>query len=199
MVHTALPENPTKKPTIFTTIQTTRHQSLKKFYDQLKKESQRLSKKCLRNSGYKTKLQYQHQKKNKKRKHKKNPNKNNQNKKKRRHNIIWFNPPYSKSVKNNVGRIFIKLTSKHFPPNHKFLKIFNKNTIKISYSCMPNIRAKINSHKKKKILQPKPIEPQKLCNCLVKDDFPMSGLCLTSSISYQATKKCSDSKHKQKR
>ena len=71
MVHTALPENPTKKPTIFTTIQTTRHQSLKKFYDQLKKESQRLSKKCLRNSGYKTKLQYQHQKKNKKRRHKK--------------------------------------------------------------------------------------------------------------------------------
>ena len=66
MVHTALPENPTKKPTIFTTIQTTRHQSLKKFYDQLKKDSQRLSKKCLRNSGYKTKLQYQHQKKKKK-------------------------------------------------------------------------------------------------------------------------------------
>ena len=38
-IHTALTENPTKKPTIFTSIQTTLHQSLKKFNDQLKKDS----------------------------------------------------------------------------------------------------------------------------------------------------------------
>ena len=69
--------------------------------------------------------------------------------KKRKRNIIWFDPPYSKSVKTNIGRIFIKLISKHFPPNHKFVKIFNKNTIKLSYSCMPNIRSKINGHNKK--------------------------------------------------
>ena len=139
-----------------------------------------------KNSGYKTKLQYQQ------------PKENNQNKKKRKRNIIWFNPPYSKSVKTNIGRIFIKLISKHFPPNHKFVKIFNKNTIKLSYSCMPNIRSKINGHNKK-ILQPKPAEPQKLCNCLVKEDCPLNGLCLRSSILYQATIKCSDSKYKQKR
>ena len=78
--------------------------------------------KCLKNSGYKTKLQYQQ------------PKENNQNKKKRKRNIIWFNPPYSKSVKTNIGRIFIKLISKHFPPNQKFVKIFNKSTIKLSYS-----------------------------------------------------------------
>ena len=41
--------------------------------------------KCLKNSGYKTKLQYQQ------------PKENNQNKKKRKRNIIWFNPPYSNS------------------------------------------------------------------------------------------------------
>ena len=57
---------------------------------------------------------------------------------------------------------------------------------------MPNIRSKINGQSKK-ILQPKPTEPQKLCNC------PMNKLCLTSSILYQATIKCSDSKYKQKR
>ena len=62
---------------------------------------------------------------------------------------------------------------------------------------MPNIRSKINGHNKK-ILQPKPTEPQKLCNCLVKKDCPMNGLCLTSSILYQATIKCSDSKYKKK-
>ena len=43
------------------------------------------------------------------------------------------------------------------------VKIFNKNPIKLSYSCKPNIGSKINGHNKK-ILQPKPAEPQKLCN-----------------------------------
>ena len=57
--------------------------------------------KYLKNSGYKTKLQYQQ------------PKENNQNKKKRKRNIIWFNPPYSKSVKTNIGRIFIKLNNKN--------------------------------------------------------------------------------------
>ena len=89
-----------------------------------------------KNNGYKTKLQYQQ------------PKENNPNKKKRKCNIIWLNPPYSKSVKTNVRRIFIKLISKHFPPNYKFVKIFNKNTMKLSYSCMPNIRSKINGHNK---------------------------------------------------
>ena len=114
--------------------------------------------KCLKNCRYKTKLQYQQ------------PKENNQNKKKRKRTIIWFNLPYSKSIKTNIGRIFIKLISKHFSPNHKFVKIFNKNTIKL---VIKNIRSKINGHNKK-ILQPKPAEPQKLCNCL-----------LTSSILYQ--------------
>ena len=127
-----------------------------------------------KNSGYKTKLQHQQ------------PKENNQNKKRRKRNIIWFNLPYSKSVKTNIGRIFVKLISKHFPPNHKFVKIFNKNIIKLSYTCMPNIRSKING-RNKKILQPKLAEPQKLCNYFFKEDCPLNGLCLTSSISYQAT------------
>ena len=60
------------------------------------------------------------------------------------------------------------------------------------------IKSKINGHNKK-ILQPKPAEPQKLCNCLVKEDLPLNGLCLTWSILYQSTIKCSNFKYKQKR
>ena len=52
-----------------------------------------------RNSGYKTKLKNQQQKE------------SNQNGKKRKRNIICFNPPYSESVKTNIGRVFIKLIS----------------------------------------------------------------------------------------
>ena len=63
---------------------------------------------------------------------------------------------------------------------------------------MPNIRSKINGNNKK-ILQPKPTEPQKLCNCLVKEDCPLNGLCLMTSTLYQATIKCNNSIYKQKR
>ena len=97
----------------------------------------------------------------------------------------------------NINKIKYQAPS-YFPPNQKS-KTFNKNTIKLSYSCMPNIRSKINSHNKK-ILQPKPAEPQKLCNCLIKKEWIiLNGSCSTSSILYQANTKCSDSKYKQKR
>ena len=33
----------------------------------------------------------------------------------RKRNIIWFNPPFSKNVKTNVGKIFLGLIKKHFP------------------------------------------------------------------------------------
>ena len=38
MVHSTLTENLTKQPTIFTTIQTTLYQSVKKLRDQMKKD-----------------------------------------------------------------------------------------------------------------------------------------------------------------
>ena len=91
-----------------------------------------------------------------------------------------------------------KLISKHFPPNRKFVKVFNKNTIKLSYSFIPNIRSKIYGHNNK-IVQPKPTELQKLYSCLAKEGCPMNGLCFTSNILCQATINCSDSKYKQKR
>ena len=54
----------------------------------------------------------------------------------RRRKIIWLNPPYSRSVKTNIGKNFLHLLVKHFPANSKMHKIFNKNTVKVSYSCM---------------------------------------------------------------
>ena len=43
----------------------------------------------------------------------------------RQRNLLWFNPPYSKSVVTNIGSYFLGLLSKHFPPHHKFRKLFN--------------------------------------------------------------------------
>ena len=77
------------------------------------------------------------------------------NQKSRKRNILWFNPLYSKSVKTNICKIFfLRLINKHFLPMHKYQKIFNRNTIKISYSCMPNIKSKISAHNTKTLNKP---------------------------------------------
>ena len=70
-------------------------------------------------------------------------------KKSRKHKIIWFNSPFNNYVVNNIGKEFLKLINKHFPPQHKLHKILNRNSIKISYSCMPNMKAIITGHNKK--------------------------------------------------
>ena len=70
----------------------------------------------------------------------------NNEKRKRKRKIIWFNPPYSKNVKTNIGKIFFKLLHKYFPPSHSFHKIFNKKSFKISYSCMRSMNPIISAH-----------------------------------------------------
>ena len=67
---------------------------------------------------------------------------------KRKCAIIWYNLACSMNVKTNIGRIFFKLLQKHFPATHPMYTIFNKNKIKISYSCFPNMGSIISSHNK---------------------------------------------------
>ena len=104
-------------------------------------------------------------------------------KKKRKRKVIWFNLPFSKNVKTNVGKIVLKLVKKHFPKEHMFHKIFNKNTIKVSYSCMPNIGTIISGHNKQ-LLHPR--QETYGCNCRKKLECPMQGKCLTPSLIYEA-------------
>ena len=64
----------------------------------------------------------------------------------RTRNIIWFNPPFSKNVRTNVGRNFLNLIDKHFPASNPLHKIFNRNSVKVSYSCMDNCKSVISKH-----------------------------------------------------
>ena len=59
---------------------------------------------------------------------------------KRKRNIIWFNPPFNKSVQTNIGKSFLLLVQKHFRPNHKFHNIFNKNKLNSKYGNNKVIR-----------------------------------------------------------
>ena len=118
-------------------------------------------------------------------------------KRKRRRNVIWFNPPYNKNVKTNIGREFISLINRSFPTGHKLRKIFNRNTLKLSYSCMPNVKQLIDGHNKailqnaEKEQQPRD-EGKKTCNCRNRQECPLEGECLVSDVVYQATVKTKD-------
>ena len=88
----------------------------------------------LRNSGYK-KFDFKY-----------NLVHKNNNKRSRQRNIIWFNPPFSQAVSTNIAKQFLDLSDKHFPQNNQLHKIFNRNTVKVSYSCTPNVGAQLSSH-----------------------------------------------------
>jgi len=106
----------------------------------------------------------------------------------RQRNIIWYNPPFSKNVKTNIGKTFLKLISKHFPNQHKYHSLFNKNNIKVSYSCMDNMKSIINKHNKKVIntANQDSATTDELCNCRKKEQCPLDRKCLTTSIIYNA-------------
>ena len=74
--------------------------------------------------------------------------KNNQ-KKKRKTNIIWYNPPFSNSVKTNIGRKFINLVKKNFNKHNPLTKIVNRHNMRISYSCTANLERIIKAHNQK--------------------------------------------------
>ena len=66
--------------------------------------------------------------------------------KKRQRKIICFNPPFNLDVSTNMAKIFLNLIEKHFPSSSKLHKIFNKNTVKVSYSCTQNMSRIIKGH-----------------------------------------------------
>lgn len=105
----------------------------------------------------------------------------------RRRNILWFNPPFSKNVATNVGKCFLSLIDKNFPKSNPLHKIFNRNTLKLSYSCMGNIKTIISNHNKAEINKATRTNDQKKnCNCRKPNLCPMDGNCNAENVIYQA-------------
>ena len=95
--------------------------------------------------------------------------------------ITWLNPPFSQNVATNVGRKFRTLIRKHFPRSSKLYKMFNENTLKISYSCMPNMAAVIRQRNSAVMRGARTVQEnppsEKPCNCRDKDRCPLNGVC----------------------
>ena len=68
--------------------------------------------------------------------------------KNRTRDIISYKPPFSKKVAKNVGCAFLEPLDVESPEEHVLHKIFNRNTVKISCSCMPNLKQNIDRHSK---------------------------------------------------
>ena len=133
-------------------------------------EAAPLFNRSLERSGYTEKVDY-------------NPEVRRNIRRNRSRKIIWYNPPYSMNVETNVGRTFLNLIRKHFPDGHRLHKIFNKNTLKVSYSCMESIGKIIKSHNAKVgkgDRQPVP------CNCQINRICPLDGDCRSPNSVYQA-------------
>ena len=112
----------------------------------------------------------------------------------RNRKVIWFNPPYSSNVWNSIGKTFLRLLNKHFPRSHRYSKILNRNTLKISYSCMPNMKSVINQQNSR-LLHENATPTDRTCNCAQVSDCPFDGACLTQSIVYTATVSQANSEH----
>ena len=84
--------------------------------------------KALTKSGYDVKLQY------------KPTNQNTNNKINGKRNVIWFNPAFSKTVSTKMFHYPLNLADSSFAKNPTFHSIFNRNNLKIGYSCTKNIK-----------------------------------------------------------
>ena len=113
------------------------------------------------------------------------PNKIQHSRKNRPRNILWYNPPFSTNVKTIVGKCFLSLIDQHFPSSHSLHKISNMNTLKLSYSCMTNIKTVISNHNKAQINKSDPTSDRN-CNCRNSSICPMDGKCNDQNMIYPA-------------
>ena len=78
----------------------------------------------------------------------------------------------------------------HSPPENPLSRRYNRHTIKLSYSCMPNIGCIIARENKKKLRGTSTQDDANNCNCRNKAECPVENQCLKTNIVYCATVTC---------
>ena len=81
-----------------------------------------------------------------------------------------------------MAKIFFQLINRHFPKSHRLHKIFKRNKVKVSYSCMQNM-SKIYKGYNSKITSA-PCNQLALCNCREKGECSMDGKRQTMDAVY---------------
>ena len=130
---------------------------------------------ALNNSGHKHKLQYE------------NNDRSGETKKtkKRKRKILYFNPPFNKNLKTNIGKEFLKIIDKNFPKDNPLHKIINRKNVKLSYSCTTNMKKIISGHNRKILNMNETHEDEQRCNC--RGECVLPGQCRAKCVVYKAT------------
>ena len=79
-----------------------------------------------------------------------------------------------------IAQVVLQLVTKHFLRSHKLHKSFNRNTVKLRYSCMNNMSNIIKGHNQKVIWKPHDQRPK--YNCRKKVECPMEGNCQVNNV-----------------
>ena len=118
-------------------------------------------------------------------------------------NVTWLNLPFNSNVSANIGHKFLRIIDKCSPPYNFLPKIFNRNTMKLSYSNMPNVFSIIASPNKhlptihEKFKPPDKSPNTRTYNRRIKESCPLNGRCLQGSIVYQTVVERQDNKDQQ--
>ena len=92
---------------------------------------------------------------------------------------------FQQECRRNVGKHLLSLVDQHFPKSNPLHKIFNWNTLKLSYSCTGNIKSIISNHDNAQINKSDTTNDNN-CNCHNPNTCPMDGNCNDMNIIYQA-------------
>ena len=106
-------------------------------------------------------------------------------KRSQRRNVIWFNLPWNDEVSTNVAKKFLSMIDRLIPKGPALGKHFNRSTVKVSYSSMPNMARIILGHNKNLTGSSTSMET-KGCNCRSKP-CPLEGECKTTNFFYRST------------
>ena len=107
----------------------------------------------------------------------------------RNRKVIWFNLPFCKLTNIDIGKYFLNLLDKHFNRDNPLRKIFNMNTVKISYSCTKNMYNILNNHNRRlldKLIINVGRPDVATCNCRSKGECSLGRHCNLRNIVYQA-------------
>ena len=116
---------------------------------------------------------------------------------------IRQNTTTTKNQKMNINTVQSTIQCKHslfldkyFPSQNKFHKLFNRNTVKMSYCCMSNMKAIINSHNYE-ITNHATITKVRTYICIDKERCMLSQNCLINNIIYKAVSRSANPLYKE--
>ena len=96
-----------------------------------------------------------------------------------------FNQPFSRNLKTNLAKEFLKLINQNYSRDNPLSKIINRRTVKVSYSCTANMASVISTHKQKILKEKADEHTTPSCNC--RNECILPNKCRSSCVIYKVS------------